>query len=79
MKKHRTTIFTRLLLFLIIFLPISYLLVTYLKGEDSILNKKGDVKEVIHESKSTIELTVELQRKEILRLQQELDSCRINK
>ena len=79
MKKHRTTIFTRLLLFLIIFLPVSYLLVTYLKGDELILNKKGEVNETIHESKSTIELTVELQREEILRLQQALDSCKTNK
>lgn len=76
MKKHRTTILTRLLLFLLVFTPISYLVISYLQ-EDGAFNKKGmDVSTMKHESKSTSELTIELLRKENVLLKKQLDSCK---
>lgn len=76
MKKHRTTIFTRLLLFLLIFTPISYLLITYLQ-EDGLFNKKGAGISIIkYERKSTLEITNELLRNENAMLNKQLDSCK---
>lgn len=87
MKKHRTTVFTRLIIFLLIFTPLAYFGVNYAKGKNPLTEFKAlfDVnqdkqetnsRDIPHKSKSKEELTIELQRTEIENLKKELEACK---
>ena len=87
MKKHRTTVFTRLMIFLLVFTPLAYIGVNYAKGKNPVtefkaliganLNKsEGNRRDTPHKSKSKEELTIDLQRNEIENLKKELEACK---
>lgn len=81
MKKHRATSFTRLMLFLIVFLPIAWVAINLAKGDDPLVEFKkaigmsNESKEANY-SKSSEELTIEMQRTEIENLKNELELCK---
>ena len=81
MKKHRATSFTRLLLFLIVFLPIAWVAINVAKGDDPLVEFKKAVgistdKAKTNYPKSSEELTIEMQRTEIENLKKELELCK---
>jgi hypothetical protein len=87
MKKHRTTVFTRLLIFLLVFTPLAYVGVNYAKGKNPLTELKTlfgvkqnmqeqNTRDVPYKSKSKEELTIELQRTEIENLKKELEACK---
>ena len=81
MKKHRATSFTRLLLFLIVFLPIAWVAINVAKGDDPLLEFKRAIGVNTEHSKtsypkSSEELTIEMQRTEIENLKNELELCK---
>ena len=87
MKKHRVTVFTRLVIFLLLFTPLAYIGVNYAKGKDPIVEFKKlisskqngtdlNVNEAPYKSKSKEELTIDLQRNEIENLKKELAACK---
>ena len=80
MKKHRATSFTRLILFLLVFLPITWVAINMIKGDDPWLELKKAVgmstdQKKINYPKSSEELTIEMQRTEIKNLKNELELC----
>lgn len=86
MKKHRSTVFTRLLFFLIIFLPLAFIGVTISKGKDPMIEFKrligqrtNSEESSTNYTKSSEDLTIEMQRKEIEILKKELEICKQSK
>ncbi len=82
MKKHRSTVFTRMLFFLLIFTPIAYIGVMFSQGKnpvDEVKNLINKTTDKTNYSKTSEELTIEMQRSEIENLKKELKMCKEQK
>ncbi len=80
MQKHRATVFTRMLIFLLIFLPLAFIGVTKYQGKDPMVELKkliGDKnkEQPTNYSKTSEEMTIEILRQEVSDLKTQLIEC----
>lgn len=71
MSKYKTTAFTRLFVFLIIMLPILYIVSSYINGEDGIENIKS-----LFGKEATVEEQLLQKRNKIDKLEKQIEELR---